>query len=552
MSYYKIIRGVRYDRSLLDMAVKFTQGRGESRISLDEIQAIYQAAKDANKITDIEWRTLQYVAQQFTLTEPAKKWLAEQFEQHGIGDLHKIIHRIVREEYGLPNMNWQVDLEEVKRQQGEGSRNFASVLKGALEAFLRWGQGQLSLAAVISRRDLAYDDSPTQEAILKSWLNQGTLILIPANPVIRASLDFDTPDSLDFQTFWIFGLHIPELFPMQFIGYVLRNQPGQHSNGYFSRKPDLETLTFRVINQYAQFTNLEWQIDPAEVRKQLDIRPGQNFGNALFYALHDGIFNGESSFSFRDFIMQEIWPDPDRSIQSYQREYIETGTLRLLSKADDAEFPVPEQFWPELDDVWVFGLEMPRRTHVRFVITASREYEDASFNDGFIVETLSFDERIQTVFSDEFGVEGLQWAITSEQNPEAEYEAQRQQFGPEWRHFAGILRQALNTVLHDYIRPYSVFNVVKEVHHDEVSEENFDTAQEFRDAIKFLILKYLKTGSLEFLPIELPDNNPVDGEPVQENWLFFLLLPDLSDHGFFIILPRWPDEGQLPYNYGVN
>ncbi len=553
MSYYKIINGIRYDRSLLDVAERFTQGRGESRISLEEIQATYQTAKDAGNITDIEWRTLLYIAQQYRLTEPAKKWLDEKFEQDGVsGDLEKVIRRTVREDFALPNMTWQIDPEEAKSQQAGGTRSFAMALKGALDAFLYWNQGQLSLSAVIARRDLAYNDSPTQEAILKSWLDQGTLILIPADPAVRASMDFDVPDSLDFQTFWVFGLHIPELFPIHFIAYALRNQPGQHSEGYFSRKVDLETLTHRAIRQYAQYANLKWEVDPAEVQRQLDLMPGQNFGNALFYALHEGIYNGESSFSFRDFIMQEIWPDPDKNIRSYQREYIETGTLRLLSKADDPEFPVPQQFWPGLDYSWVFGLEMPHKTHVRFVITVSRETESNSFNDGFVIENLSFDERIQKVFSDEFHVEGLQWVTTSEQDPAAEYEAQRQQFGPEWRHFAGILRQALNTVLHDYIRPYSVFNIVKEVHHDEVSESNHEDPLEFRAAVKHLILKYLKTGSIEFLPIELPDNNPVDGEPVEENWLFFLLLPDLSDHGFFIVLPRWPDDGQLPYNYGVN
>lgn len=66
MAYYRIIGGIRYDRSLLDAADAFTQGRGESRISLEEIQQLHQIATDAGKVTDIEWRSLQYIGQQFS------------------------------------------------------------------------------------------------------------------------------------------------------------------------------------------------------------------------------------------------------------------------------------------------------------------------------------------------------------------------------------------------------------------------------------------------------------------------------------------------------
>jgi hypothetical protein len=552
MSYYKIIKGIRYDRRLLEAAEAFTKGRGESRISLEEIQDLHQLATDAGKITGLEWRTLQYIAQEFNLTEPAKKWITAQFEQNSVGDLDESIKRIIRSEYGLGNLTWAIDLEEVKRQTAGHARDFSSVLRSALEAFLRWNQGQLSFSAVVSRRDLAFDQSPNHEAFLKKYLDKGQLILLPVAAEDQSNLDFDVPEGLDFNTFWIFGLQIPEFFPVQFYAFVLRDQPGQYSKGGFSRKPDVETLAQRVIKQYAQYSYLKWQIDPAEVERQLAILPRQNFGNALFYAIHEGIYNGESSFSFRDFIGNEVWVDPDREIADYQREYIESGTLRLLSTADNPAFTVPSNFWPGTEGQWVFGLEMPRKTNARFVITVARDLEEASFNDGFVIETMSFYERVQDIFANEFKVDGLQLVVNEEHLPEVEFEAQRTQFGPDWRRFSDVLRQALNTILHDYIRPFSVFNIVKEVRSADVSRENYDTDQEYRDAVRHYIREYLKTGSIEFLPIELPDNNPVDGELVQDHWLFFVLLPDLSDHGFFVVLPRWPDDGQQGYNYGFN
>jgi len=61
----------------------------------------------------------------------------------------------------------------------------------------------------------------------------------------------------------------------------------------------------------------------------------------------------------------------------------------------------------------------------------------------------------------------------------------------------------------------------------------------------------IKTGTLEFLPIELPDNNPPDGEAIQEFSQFFGLVARVVGC-FFRSLSRFPDDEQLPYYYGFN
>ena len=109
-----------------------------------------------------------------------------------------------------------------------------------------------------------------------------------------------------------------------------------------------------------------------------------------------------------------------------------------------------------------------------------------------------------------------------------------------------------HTILNDYLTPYSVFNTVARKHGEDVRASQFDDPFEYRAAIRSLIFNYLKSGSLEFLPIELPDNNPVDGEPIQEFWQFYGLLPSLEKIGFWVIIPRYPDDEQLPYCYGFN
>ena len=69
--YYEIIDNIKYDKKLLDMARDLIKGRGDGRISEDDAKTLIQESLDANKITDIEKQTLQYIIDNFNCTEPA-------------------------------------------------------------------------------------------------------------------------------------------------------------------------------------------------------------------------------------------------------------------------------------------------------------------------------------------------------------------------------------------------------------------------------------------------------------------------------------------------
>lgn len=557
MSYYRRIQGVRYAADLLDAADRFTRGRGESRISLEEIQELYRMALDGRKVTDVERRTLLYIAKQYPFTEKARTWLQDRMQvpPEDEDTTGATAARVLRGEYELGGITWQIDPAEVRRQEARGgTRLLGEALRGAMEAFLHYNQGQLSFSAFISRRDLALPYYTNPADLFKGYLNRSHLFLIPEPAEAREALGYDLPEVLDFEHFWLFGLVSPDFPHVQFIAYIHRSQSYQYSKGYFSRKSSIGDLTFAAIKPYAGFLNLEWEIDPAEVERQLALVPEQNFGNSLFAALHGGIFNGESSFSFRDFIQQEIWRDPELPLSHYMRQYIDRGTLHLIpldyreqAAAGTASFALPEQLSPWFEGDWVFGLEMPRSTQVRFIITTPRENSDGEtgWNDGFLLDPLPLQERLAYVVQEEFNLDGLTLIWN-----EDEYTDQRQQFGPDWHHLPGLFRKAVNTVLNDYITPTSVFNRVAQANLADVNPAHFDDPQEYRAAIRHLIRPFLKTGSIGLLPIELPDNNPVNGEPVQDSWLFFVHLPDLSLQGYWVIIPRWPDDGQQSYVYG--
>ena len=286
----------------------------------------------------------------------------------------------------------------------------------------------------------------------------------------------------------------------------------------------------------------------------LALLPGQNFGNALFAVVDSGIFNQESSTSFADFLRQEIWPDPEVALREIMRAYADTGTLHLIpldyraqTNSGTAAFPVPEQhaFW--MDGEWVFGLEMPRSTAVRLFLTTRREASDGdlAWNDGFVHDPLPIGEQLQKVVTGEFQLDGLQITVS-----EAAFEAQRQQFGPDWRQLPALLRQALNTLLHDYLSPNGVFNGTANANREAVDPTHFEETGAYRAAIRHLIKGYLRAGgTLEFLP-GIPEENPLPGgEKAEQNWLFRAVLPSLADHYFWIVIPRWPEEEQRPYNY---
>ncbi|MCB1175478.1 MAG: OmpA family protein [Leptospiraceae bacterium] len=70
-SYYKTIRGQRYDRSLLELCDSLTAGRGDGRISKADARQIIAAVRDAGKITAIERQTLVYIQEHYRSTAGA-------------------------------------------------------------------------------------------------------------------------------------------------------------------------------------------------------------------------------------------------------------------------------------------------------------------------------------------------------------------------------------------------------------------------------------------------------------------------------------------------
>ena len=76
-SYYQVIEGERYDRSLLLLADNLVKGQGDGRISEADMKKLVESALDGNRITDCEKKTLKFISKQYNTTESAKLYLKD-------------------------------------------------------------------------------------------------------------------------------------------------------------------------------------------------------------------------------------------------------------------------------------------------------------------------------------------------------------------------------------------------------------------------------------------------------------------------------------------
>jgi len=75
-NYYKIIKGVRYDRALLEVAEDRINGQRDGRISKKDAEEIVESSKDGGRITETELRTLKYISENYHFTSKASAWFA--------------------------------------------------------------------------------------------------------------------------------------------------------------------------------------------------------------------------------------------------------------------------------------------------------------------------------------------------------------------------------------------------------------------------------------------------------------------------------------------
>eukprot|EP00457_Paulinella_chromatophora_P017013 gb/GEZN01017949.1/.p1 GENE.gb/GEZN01017949.1/~~gb/GEZN01017949.1/.p1 ORF type:complete len:221 (+),score=54.98 gb/GEZN01017949.1/:28-690(+) len=73
-STYKVIKGKKYDRGMLEAAEAAVAGKHDYQISVEEAKVIIKEAIDGNQYTDIEKETMHYIRENFKWTDAADEY----------------------------------------------------------------------------------------------------------------------------------------------------------------------------------------------------------------------------------------------------------------------------------------------------------------------------------------------------------------------------------------------------------------------------------------------------------------------------------------------
>ena len=138
MAYYKIIKGIKYDRQLIELAEKLTEGQGDGRLSLKDVQKLHDATLDGGGTTTVELWTLNYIITEFKVTDKAIGWLKEKIDLVEPGTVPSIINRIVRDKYNKPKLTVVVNPADVAEQAALANNkvSFEQALDRAIVSFL--------------------------------------------------------------------------------------------------------------------------------------------------------------------------------------------------------------------------------------------------------------------------------------------------------------------------------------------------------------------------------------------------------------------------------
>tara|TARA_B110000093_G_scaffold4668_1_gene4587 strand:- start:2206 stop:2466 length:261 start_codon:yes stop_codon:yes gene_type:complete len=77
VNYYKVIEGLNFDASLLELADELINGQGDGRISVEDSNKLLIKILDGGTITKVEYRTIFYIIKKYKLTNEASQNLLD-------------------------------------------------------------------------------------------------------------------------------------------------------------------------------------------------------------------------------------------------------------------------------------------------------------------------------------------------------------------------------------------------------------------------------------------------------------------------------------------
>ncbi len=222
MSYYKVIDGVRYDRSLLDSA-EALKGKG-GQIDLPGLQQLIGHAYDGAGVTEIERTTVKYILDNYSFSEEATEWFRNKpplilEDRRFLAIAYQLL-----EEYRIYDMELWADprlIESMHRRFPDGI-GFYEALRRAVEIILSDDSRNAPLYEVGIITDFVLGIQPDElkdaskwpvlvEALLKERMNAGYLQLLPVWEELPEEVAGDLPrpdNDVSSLQYWVFYLSI--------------------------------------------------------------------------------------------------------------------------------------------------------------------------------------------------------------------------------------------------------------------------------------------------------------------------------------------------------
>jgi hypothetical protein len=218
--YYRVIDGVRYDRSLIELVESFTAGSSANILSEAEVKALAAATHDAYRVTAIEKQTLAYIRRNYTFFGAANQWW-DQNVQLGESIQQSIFK--VKERLGVPGLRVEFTEQERLRQlqNSNNSLSFLEALQRAINSLFNDTndvESPRTLVMELFGLDPAHDPiAATQlDEKMRQYFNTGRLGLLPEyDPNDETSwenLPYPIPENRELVSAnWIFVCALPDL-----------------------------------------------------------------------------------------------------------------------------------------------------------------------------------------------------------------------------------------------------------------------------------------------------------------------------------------------------
>lgn len=121
-----------------------------------------------------------------------------------------------------------------------------------------------------------------------------------------------------------------------------------------------------------------------------------------------------------------------------------------------------------------------------------------------------------------------------------------------------VFEEAFARALEAFLTDESSFETPYNLVHEIFTDMSAETASR-QESVKEKLIGFFNTGKIALLPVydpenpdswdQLPYNIPEGRETVEDNWIFVLSLPDLSDHIYWAIVDRSGDKAAFAYGF---